>query len=94
MREHKKKKEHRIRRVQWRTATQKDALRARRAKKHFDEVVAKREKTTQHIGHADFSKYTQRNVECSLKEQGGKDSEAALKATATLVKRCLHVCEP
>ena len=29
-----------------------------------------------------------------MKEQGGKNSEAARKATATLVKRCLQMGEP
>ena len=44
--------------------------------------------------HADFSKCTYRNVEYILKEQGGRDSEAARKATANLVKRCLQMGEP
>ena len=47
------------------------------------------EKRPKNFVHADFSKCTYRNVEYIFKEQGGKDSEAARKATATLVKRCL-----
>ena len=41
-----------------------------------------------------FSKCTYRNVEYISIEKGGKDSEAALKATATRVKRCMQVGEP
>ena len=41
-----------------------------------------------------FSKCTYRNVEYISIEQGGKDSEAALKATATRVKRCMQVGAP